>query len=105
MTHNLSELKTFSEVIEYINTHYDYTPYPLENGSLKNKPDENQGSQKVFGFASLYGLTKEETLALFREHYNNVLSDPNGTNHQNIRQFMKHGWDGIKNIPKGENNG
>jgi hypothetical protein len=25
-----------------------------------------------------------------------VLKNPDGTDHQNIRNFMKHGWDGVR---------
>jgi hypothetical protein len=42
------------------------------------------------------GLTKEDTLSLFAEHYQSVLQTPTETNHQNIRQFMANGWEGIE---------
>ena len=29
-------------------------------------------------------------------YFEEVLGDPEGTNHQNIRNFIKSGWDGIK---------
>ncbi|ENR5726451.1 HopJ type III effector protein, partial [Acinetobacter baumannii] len=32
----------------------------------------------------------------FAEHYASVLATPEGTDHQNIRQFMQNGWDGVK---------
>lgn len=39
---------------------------------------------------------KEETLALFGDFYrNDVLKNPGGNDHQNIRNFMEFGWDGI----------
>lgn len=56
---------------------------------------QNQGSARVFAFAQLNNLNKEETLQLFAEHYQSVLNNQEGTDHQNIRQFMKHGWEGI----------
>jgi HopJ type III effector protein. len=34
-------------------------------------------------------------LSLFAEHYAAVLATPEATDHQNIRQFMQNGWDGI----------
>ncbi len=38
----------------------------------------------------------EETLLLFSEFYReDVLKNPEGTDHQNIRNFMKFGWEGI----------
>ena len=52
---------------------------------------------KLFSFAKLQNLSKEETLACFGAFYfEEVLGDPNGTNHQNIRNFINLGWDGIK---------
>ncbi|HAD80214.1 MAG TPA: HopJ type III effector protein, partial [Flavobacteriaceae bacterium] len=35
-------------------------------------------------------------LKLFAEHYQAVLETPEGTDHNNIRQFMQNGWDGVK---------
>ncbi len=61
-----------------------------------NAATENQGSAKIFSFAKLNGLNQAQTLSLFAEHYASVLATPEGTDHQNIRQFMQHGWDGIQ---------
>ena len=47
-------------------------------------------------FAKLNSLSQEQTLALFAEHYAAVLATPEGTDHQNIRQFMQHGWDEVQ---------
>ena len=47
-------------------------------------------------FARLNKLSREDTLLLFAEHYRAVLDDPEGTNHQNIRQFMENGWEGVE---------
>jgi hypothetical protein len=45
----------------------------------------------------LQNLSQAETLACFGAYYfEDVLGDPEGTNHQNIRNFIKSGWDGIK---------
>jgi hypothetical protein len=42
-------------------------------------------------------LTQAETLACFGTYYfEEVLGDPKGTNHQNIRNFMQSGWNGIQ---------
>lgn len=49
-----------------------------------------------FSFAKLNQLSKDETLALFGDFYRtDVLQNPEGTDHQNIRNFMVSGWDGI----------
>ena len=65
------------------------------NGNIKNKAGENSGSCKLFAFAIDQQLTKEETLACFGEHYKSVLKDKKGTSHQNIRNFMEFGFDGL----------
>lgn len=98
----LTQLKTsletidFKEVIAYIDEHYDFVPTKFRNGNTVNEAGENNGSCKVFSFAKLQGLSKEETLALFGDFYrNDVLQYPDGDDHQNIRNFQQFGWDGI----------
>ena len=34
-------------------------------------------------------------LQLWGQYYRDVLAKPDGEDHQNIRQFMKNGWDGV----------
>ncbi|MGS0748658.1 HopJ type III effector protein [Halpernia sp. GG3] len=98
----LNKLKTahkeidFKEVIAFIDEQYDFTPTKFTNGDTVNEANENNGSCKVFGFAKLNDLSKEETLALFGAFYReDVLDNPDGNDHQNIRNFLKFGWDGI----------
>lgn len=86
---------SFKEVIEFIETYYQHQPTAFKNGDLHNEATQNQGSAKVFTFAQLNTLDKGDTLYLFAEHYQSVLQNPDGTDHQNIRQFMIHGWPGI----------
>jgi hypothetical protein len=86
---------SFKEVIEFIETYYQHQPTAFKNGELHNEATQNQGSAKVFSFAKLNNLDKDDTLCLFAEHYQSVLNSPNGTDHQNIRQFMIHGWPGV----------
>jgi hypothetical protein len=85
----------FKEVIAFIETYYQHTATAFKNGALHNEATQNQGSAKVFAFAQLNKLDKEDTLSLFAEHYQSVLQHADGTDHQNIRQFMIHGWPGI----------
>jgi hypothetical protein len=85
----------FKEVIEFIETGYQHQPTAFKNGETYNEATQNQGSARVFAFAQLNNLNEEDTLYLFAEHYQSVLNNPNGTDHQNIRQFMTHGWTGI----------
>ena len=86
---------TFNEVIALIETAYQHRPTAFKNGDVANEATQNQGSAKVFAFAQLNNLSAEDTLFLFAEHYQAVLAHPDGTDHQNIRQFMTHGWEGI----------
>ena len=85
----------FQEVLDHIAEHYNYNPAAFQNGNLKNAATENQGSAKVLYFARLHNLSAADTLLLFAEHHQNVLDDPAGEGHQNIRQFMANGWSGI----------
>ncbi|MBW8683877.1 HopJ type III effector protein [Chitinophaga rhizophila] len=85
----------FKEVIEFIEANYQHQPTAFKNGDAYNNADQNQGSAKVFSFAQMNNLSKEDTLYLFAEHYHAVLNTPDATDHQNIRQFMQHGWSGI----------
>ncbi|ENW97075.1 MULTISPECIES: HopJ type III effector protein [unclassified Acinetobacter] len=96
----LAQLKAgsakFADVLAFIEARYQHTPTAFQNGVQFNAATENQGSAKVFSFAKIEGLNAEETLSLFAEHYASVLATPEGTDHQNIRQFMQNGWDGVK---------
>ncbi len=86
---------TFSETMQVIEDLYNFTPTAFTNGKIKNNVGENSGSCKLFAFAKLQKLTKEETLFCFGEHYTSVLEDENGVSHQNIRNFIKTGFDGL----------
>ncbi len=86
----------FKEVIDYIDEHYDFTPTRFTNGKTVNEADQNNGSCKVFSFGKLNNLTEDEVLSLFGDFYReDVLKNPEGTDHQNIRNFMESGWAGI----------
>lgn len=86
----------FADVITFIEARYQHIPTAFQNGQQYNTATENQGSAKVFSFAKLNGLNHYQTLSLFAEHYASVQATPQATDHQNIRQFMQNGWDGIK---------
>ena len=87
----------FSDTIGIIDNYFDFTPTAFHNGELYNEAGQNSGSCKVFAFAKRVELTVEETLACFGTYYRvDVLQNPEGTDHQNIRNFMKTGWEGIQ---------
>lgn len=91
------EALTFAETIATIESNYDFTPTAFQNGNQHNEAGENSGSCKLFAFAKIQKLTPSETLACFGAYYfEEVLGDSQGTNHQNIRNFMQSGWDGIQ---------
>jgi len=48
----------------------------------------------VLSYAAIAGFDKETTLKLFGQYYRDVLANPTGTDHANIRNFMKTGWEG-----------
>lgn len=86
----------FSDTIAMIDAHYDFAPSAFRNGELQNEAGQNNGSCKVFSFAKLHNLTQQQTLYCFGAYYrDDVLKHPQGTDHQNIRNFLKTGWDGI----------
>ncbi|MES0489395.1 MAG: HopJ type III effector protein [Leptospirales bacterium] len=94
---NSSETVTFDETMEVIDTMYDFVPVAFSNGTLNNDAGQNNGSCKLFSFSALQGFSSAQTLACFGDYYRkDVLGNPEGTDHQNIRNFMKTGWDGIK---------
>lgn len=89
------EQVTFAATLAVIDAHYDFTPTAFTNGELENTAGENNGSCKIFAFGQLHQLSAEQAVAAFGEHYRGVLADPTGQGHQNIRNFIKHGWAGI----------
>jgi hypothetical protein len=91
---------SFTDTIAVITEHYDYQPTMFSNGlgddALVSAAGTNEGSCKIFAFAKLNGLDTETTLNLFGDYYRlDVLNDPQGNGHQNIRNFMKYGWEGV----------
>lgn len=91
---NTPELIEFSETMRVIEANYEFTPTAFTNGKLHNKAGENSGSCKLFALAKAQRFTKEETLACFGAFYfKDVLSNPKGTDHQNIRNFINTGFD------------
>jgi len=87
---------SFDDTMSAIDQNYTFTETSFTNGDLKNHAGQNNGSCKIFAFGLLNKLNEEQTLACFGEYYRkDVLTSPKGSDHQNIRNFMKHGWAGI----------
>ncbi len=91
----LAEKVDFNETMEIIDENYTFSPIQFKNGNTLNKAGENSGSCKLFAFAKVNNLSKTETLSCFGDYYLKVLKNPEGNDHQNIRNFMITGWEGI----------
>ena len=102
----LAELRSHPESVEFANVmaviteNFVYTPCRFSNGIgddlVVNAAGENEGSCKIFALGQLLGLDEDQTLACFGKFYReDVLQQPDGVDHANIRTFMRHGWAGI----------
>lgn len=94
------ETVSFDETMTVIAENYHYQTTEFSNGvdddTLINAAGTNEGSCKIFAFAKLQQLNQQQTLSLFGNYYLlDVLINPNGSGHQNIRNFMKYDWQGI----------
>lgn len=86
----------FEHTIAVIDAFYDFVPTSFTNGSTRNDAGQNNGSCKIFAFGKLNGLDKASTLACFGRFYRqDVLENPQGEDHANIRNFIQSGWDGV----------
>lgn len=91
----------FDEVISIIKENYQYTPTRFGNGlgdaRVINEAGQNEGSCRIFAFAKLHRFNEQETLACFGRFYReDVLGNPAGSDHANIRNFMRDGWAGVQ---------
>ncbi len=86
----------FDDTMTVIDEHYHFTPTAFNNGECENDAGQNNGSCKILAFGDLHDLTVEQALACFGKFYReDVLGNPDGHDHQNIRNFMKSGWSGL----------
>lgn len=87
----------FQDTISVIENKYEYTPTSFTNGDISNEAGQNEGSCKILAFALINNLSITETLNCFGTYYrDDVLDNPAGDDHQNIRQFILDGFDGVK---------
>ncbi|MEX2476577.1 HopJ type III effector protein [Marinobacter sp.] len=87
---------SFDDTLALIDGYFEYQPTDFRNGPLFNAAGENAGSCRVFALGQYCSLSEADTLGLFAEHYQQVLNDPVGDSHGNIRQFISSGWSGIR---------
>jgi len=96
LSENADEVN-FEQVMQVISDNYSYTPACFSNGELVNEAGTNEGSCKIFYFAKLNELTQQQTLACFGRYYrDDVLQNPEGNDHGNIRNFIKTAWQGVE---------
>lgn len=87
----------FDDVIAVIDSVYEFSPCRFSNGGMVNEQGQNNGSCRIFAFAQLHNLSEQQTLHCFGDYYrSDVLGNPEGNDHQNIRNFIKTGWSGIE---------
>ena len=87
---------TFADTMETVDANYTFKPTKFKNGEVTNEAGYNSGSCKLFAFAKIQGFSDQQTLNCFGEYFrNDVLKNPKGTDHQNIRNFIIHKWNGI----------
>lgn len=90
------ESVSFADCIAVIEGNYQFAETAFKNGDTLNAAGQNNGSCKIFAFAQLNNLTEDQALQCFGDYYHvDVLQNPEGDDHQNIRNFIKHGWAGI----------
>jgi hypothetical protein len=89
------ETISFQQSTGIIDQMYHFQPCAFKNGELNNAAGENTGSCKILAFGALHQLSEPQTLFLFGDYYQAVLANPKGDDHQNIRNFMRSGWDGV----------
>ena len=90
----------FTETMAVIASNYEYSTAGFHNGLEErrffNAAGTNEGSCKLFAFAKINGLGEQATLNCFGDYYTvDVLQNPEGQDHQNIRTFIDCGWKGI----------
>lgn len=94
-------LVEFDETIALIDQNYRFSPCRFTNGEgddlVVSDPGVNNGSLKIFSFASQHCLNENQTLQLFGKFYReDVLQHPEGHDHRNIRAFIKYGWRAVR---------
>lgn len=105
----------FSDTMKIVDTYCDYMKKSFAVGDVTSEAGENEGSSKMFSLARLLHLDRKDpgprfmlseeadinaSLVLFGEIYRDVLANPAGDDHPNIRSAMKCGWSGIR-FPNG----
>lgn len=91
----------FEDVIAHVTEHYHYTPTRFVNGvgadAVVNEAGQNAGACRVLALGQLLNLGEADVLQLFGRYYrDDVLKNAQGSDHANIRTFMRSGWAGVR---------
>ncbi|WP_115716936.1 HopJ type III effector protein [Gallaecimonas mangrovi] len=87
----------FNDVIALIDSAFVFTPSAFKNGEISNEAGQNNGSCKLIALGQYLELSDAQTLALFGRYYrDDVLGNPGGSDHANIRNFMRSGQAGVE---------
>lgn len=100
LAHAETNTLVFQDVMAMIRRHYECTPVAFSTGrdterQVDNAAGANAASCLLLSFARRLGLDMATTLALYGEHYRDVLADPQGKSHANIRALLTNGWAGV----------
>ncbi|KAJ1637914.1 HopJ type III effector protein-domain-containing protein [Pavlovales sp. CCMP2436] len=85
----------FAETLEAIDQAFEFFGTKFVNGAVSSTSSENEGSSKVLSLSQLVGMTTDETLVCFGEHYRDVVADPSGSSHANVRALMTTGLEAV----------
>lgn len=90
----------FEETTSLVDSLFQVTPCAFRVGlgpfAVDNPIGTNTGALRVLALGKLLGLDKQTTLNLFGRHYRDVLDNPHGDAHANIRAFIRDGWNGVE---------
>ena len=90
------ETVSFDDTVSVIEENYSFIETAFTNGDVNNEAGQNNGSCKIFAFGRLNNLSEEQALHCFGDYYrHDVLGNPDGDDHQNIRNFIRSGWNSI----------
>ena len=88
---------SFQLTMDVVEELFEVNEVAFSVGDVASEPGQNMGSAKIFSFAKMNELEKGTCLQLFGDYYRkDVLENPDGTDHANIRAFIKGGWEAVK---------
>lgn len=87
----------FDEAIEAIDANFEFTPVAFKCGDQHNEAGTNIGSCKILSFSHAMNLPESVAVHLFGDYFRrDVAENRDGSDHPNIREFMRLGWRGVQ---------